>query len=429
MPAGVLSRVRLRPGQVAQAGIRTVEVRFAHLEERLITAGLVGFDEGRRVLVASDARGRLRVDRLRVSAEGEPVRAGQPLAELYGFDVSQAIHVFIEARGTLHDKPGTPTDPQRTPLGDPEERIRLAVQGLKVLGVREDQIDAIAAGAGSGDRLPLLAPIDGHVVRKEVHEGQYVAEGMVLFEVADLRRVSVDAGVFEDQLGRVEVGRSVEATVPAFPELVFRGRVGRIAPTVDPATRTVAVRFELDNGDQRLRPGMFATVTLTLATRGRPARERQTCPVSGLRLGSMGPAIRVDVGGRTAWVCCSGCIPKLESAPDKYLAVPGATAGSAVLCVPESAVIDTGASRVVYVESAPGVFEGRAVTLGPRSGDSYPVLDGLVPGERVAAAGAFLIDAETRINPSTRGTPAPGVGDRGTGERNRPKDASGRPAE
>ena len=54
----------------------------------------------------------------------------------------------------------------------------------------------------------------------------------------------------------------------------------------------------------------------------------------------------------------------------------------------------------MYVEVAPGVFEGRAVVLGPRSGDAFPVLDGLAPGDRIAAAGAFLIDAESRLNPS-----------------------------
>ena len=72
--------------------------------------------------------------------------------------------------------------------------------------------------------------------------------------------------------------------------------------------------------------------------------------------------------------------------------------------MPESAVIDTGSRKVVYVESEPGVFDGREVVLGSRIGDRFPVLEGLLPGEKVAAAGAFLIDAESRINPGTLGT-------------------------
>jgi Cu(I)/Ag(I) efflux system membrane fusion protein len=115
----------------------------------------------------------------------------------------------------------------------------------------------------------------------------------------------------------------------------------------------------------------------------------------------MGRAVVVDVKGRGISVCCAACVPKLKAAPEKYLDHGHGPRDTAtpdrVLSVPESAVIDTGARTIVYVESSPGVFEGRAVVLGPRSGDSFPVLDGLAPGDRIAAAGAFLIDAETRF--------------------------------
>jgi hypothetical protein len=76
--------------------------------------------------------------------------------------------------------------------------------------------------------------------------------------------------------------------------------------------------------------------------------------------------------------------------------VPGAES----LAVPESAVVDHGSRRLVFVESMPGTFDAVVVELGRRSGDYYPVIKGLKAGERVAATGAFLIDAETRLNPS-----------------------------
>ena len=71
-----------------------------------------------------------------------------------------------------------------------------------------------------------------------------------------------------------------------------------------------------------------------------------------------------------------------------------------MLAVPQSAVVDTGARKVVFVEGMPGMFDGVEVTLGPRCGDFYPVERGLEPGQRIATAGAFLLDAETRLNPS-----------------------------
>ena len=404
LPPGVLSRVRLAPGQIAQAGIQTVTLRFAPGNDRLTTFGLVGFDDSRRVQVASEARGRARIERLHVHSEGEQVRAGQRLAELYSYDVAQSIEVLLEASSAFHSPPATRPDSDHSPLGDPKERFRLATQGLQVLGVRQDQIDAIASGDRPGGLLPLLAPIDGLVTKKTPYQGQYVPEGTLLFEIADLSHVWVDAQIFEDQLALVRVGQPVAATVPAFPGEEFQGHVEQLAPALDPATHTLAVRFGLDNPGNRLRPGMLATVTLNVARRVTTLASGATCPVTRLPLGTMGPAISVGIQGRTVSVCCKACVPKLKAAPEEYLDIgPRDTASpDRFMSVPESAVVDTGTKKIVYVEASPGVFEGRAVVLGSRRGDSFPVLDGLGPGDQIAAAGAFLIDAETRINPSTR---------------------------
>jgi Cu(I)/Ag(I) efflux system membrane fusion protein len=96
-----------------------------------------------------------------------------------------------------------------------------------------------------------------------------------------------------------------------------------------------------------------------------------------------------------------------------------------VLSVPESAVIDTGGRKIVYIEAEPGVFEGREVVLGTRIGDRFPVLEGLAPGETVAAKGAFLIDAESRLNPATR--PADSAGNDPSRTGGPPSRAAGAP--
>ena len=138
------------------------------------------------------------------------------------------------------------------------------------------------------------------------------------------------------------------------------------------------------------------------------AEQQKNCPVTSAKLGSMGDPIAVEVEGQKVWTCCAACPPKLKAQPAKYLARLAPPPRDEVLSVPESAVIDTGSKKVVYVEAEPGVYEGREVVLGPRSGDRYPVLEGLAPGEKVAAAGAFLIDAESRINPGAAPA-APGI--------------------
>jgi Cu(I)/Ag(I) efflux system membrane fusion protein len=226
----------------------------------------------------------------------------------------------------------------------------------------------------------------------------------------------------------VHDGQAVEANVDAFPGETFSGKVEFIQPHLDPGSRTVEVRYAVLNPGHRLRPGMFASVTLRTpvsetplfqarvtsspptGSNGRPVRvtaaEQKTCPVTELTLGSMGDPIAVELKGRTVWTCCSACAPKLAAQPAKYLVRLEPPPRDEVLSIPESAVIDTGSRKVVYVEDEPGVFEGRTVVLGPRAGDRYPVLEGLAPGDKVAAAGAFLIDAESRLNPAAAGAPA-----------------------
>jgi hypothetical protein len=126
-------------------------------------------------------------------------------------------------------------------------------------------------------------------------------------------------------------------------------------------------------------------------------------PAGELRPG-MNATVRIEVP-LAVWAEAVGSSDgKAVAASPSPRPSPGGKGGTEVLVVPERAVIDTGARQIVYVESKPGQFDGVEVQLGPRSGEFYPVLKGLKAGQRVAAAGAFLIDAETRLNPALAST-------------------------
>src|SRR5262249_22682229 len=104
----------------------------------------------------------------------------------------------------------------------------------------------------------------------------------------------------------------------------------------------------------------------------------------------MHPRVTAEAPGST----CSACggmtlVPRVVSLQPR----------GEVLAVPESAVVDSGTRKVVYVERAPGMVDGVEVVLGPRCGDAYPVIRGLEAGQRVVTSGTFLVDAETRLNP------------------------------
>jgi membrane fusion protein, copper/silver efflux system len=420
---GVLSRVQLAAFQVKQAGIQTSEVGFAPLMETLTTVGNVGFDERRLATIPSKAAGKSRVEKLYVNFTGKEVQAGEPLADLFSPELHQAIQeLLIAARQTDQDAAPVRSAVGRSLLSDRRELVRLSAEKLKRWGITQTQIDEILRKGTADFTVPILAPISGTVVKKNVRQGDEVPEGFPMFEIADLSHVWVQAQVFEHQMGLVREGQAVEANVEAYPGQTFLGRVEFIQPTLDPVTRTVEVRFDVENPGRRLRPGMFATVTLKvpvadtpafqtrlatavpsgheghLATLSRDAHEN--CPVTNAKLGSMGDPIAVEVEGRKVLVCCNACPPKLQAQPAKYLARLEPPPRDEVLSVPESAVIDTGARKIVYVEAEPGVFEGREVILGARIGDRFPVLHGLSPGEKVAAKGSFLIDAESRLNPA-----------------------------
>jgi Cu(I)/Ag(I) efflux system membrane fusion protein len=249
-----------------------------------------------------------------------------------------------------------------------------------------------------------------------------------MFEIIDLDTVWLQAQVFEHQLAMIQEGQDAVASVDAFPGESFVGRLEFIQPHLDLTTRTVEVRYALPNPGHRLRPGMFASLTLKAPMAGMPAfatrtsmpeppsavfearnepltaQDQKKCPVTAAKLGSMGDPVSVQVEGRKIWTCCAACPPKLKAEPARYLVHLALPPRDQVLSIPESAVIDTGTRKVVYVETQPGVYEGREVVLGPRSGDRYGVLDGLAPGEKIAAAGAFLIDAESRLNPGAAPT-------------------------
>jgi Cu(I)/Ag(I) efflux system membrane fusion protein len=432
LPAGVTARVVLAAPRVQQAGIETALVGYAPLNQVVTTVGYVAFDERRMANVVSKVPGKSRVEKLYVNVTGQNVVTGQPLAELYSPELAQAIEELLTASRSAQTSLQPQTDFARSLLGDRQAMVRASAEKLKRWGITPAQVDEIMAKGQSGSTFPILSPKSGHVYKKNVVEGQEVSEGFPMFEVIDLDTVWVQAQVYEQQLGQIHEGQAAVATVDAFPGERFSGELEFMQPHLDAATRTVEVRYALKNPGHRLRPGMFATVTLSapvastpdfraqtkgpaVAAQGVPLRhaaltasEQKNCPVTEAKLGSMGEPIAVEIKAQTIWTCCAACPPKLKAEPEKYLVRLEPAPQGQVLSIPESAVIDTGTRKVVYVETGPGIYEGREVVLGRRSGDRFPVLEGLAPGETVAAAGAFLIDAESRLNPNVARTPSAG---------------------
>ncbi|ODU00003.1 MAG: RND transporter [Planctomycetes bacterium SCN 63-9] len=421
LPAGILARLTLSSDRVAQAGVETVSVQYRPLAETVTTVGSIAFDERRLARLPSKVKGMSRVEKLYVNFNGTEVKEGEPLAEIWSPELNQAISELLIAKQSANERSGLKTSAARELLGGGADMVSLGRQKLARWGITPKQVDEILAKGAPEYRIPILSPISGVVVRKFVFEGQYVTEGEVMFEVADLSHLWVQAQVYEDQVGLVQVGQEVEAKVEAFPGESFRGTVAFKDPVLNAATRTLNVRYDLPNPDGKLQPGMYAIVTLKSPVAKTPAfqtrlaarrtsrphaklltvADQKLCLVTNAKLGSMGDPVPVKISGTSLWMCCEGCEAKLKASPDKYLIKLEPVPEDSVLTIPESAVIDTGTRKIVFVEAEPGVFEGREVVLGPASGDLYPVLEGLSIGDKVATAGSFLLDAETRLKASS----------------------------
>jgi Cu(I)/Ag(I) efflux system membrane fusion protein len=386
LPKDVTARVQLSPFRIAQAGIRTSPVEWRPLEREIETVGFVDYDE--RKLARITARFAGRVESLAVDFTGAAVERGKPLATLYSPEVFAAQESLLAAARGFTDA----NDERGRSL------VVAARSRLKLWGFTPAQIVAVEKSGKASSTVEVVAPLSGIVVKKSVVAGDYVAEGAALFDVADLSSVWIKARVYEDDLGLVAPGRKVTATASAYPGETFEGAVVFVDPFVDRATRTADLRVDLANPGGRLKPGMYvaATVRVPLAevepfkSQPRPAaggdRTVYWCP--------MHPEVVRDAPGECD--LCGGMKLIKKTIP--------ASGAQDVLAVPETAVIDTGSRKVVYVESSPGVFDAHEVVLGPRAGVFYPVVKGLEPGARVATAGSFLIDAETRLNPAAAGT-------------------------
>ena len=400
LPAGVVGRVALAPNQIKLAGIRTSEVGLREMTKSIRAVGRVVYDESLRSQIVSRVGGY--VEKLVVDKTFMQVQKGDPLAEIYSPELYSAIQELKIASGISGSS-----------------LARMAREKIRLLGIDDAEIDALIRSDAAASRVIVRSPASGFVIQKTIQQGSNVSDGQMLFEVADLSAVWIEADIYERDVPLLRVGQEIEATVEAYPQHTFKGQVGLIYPELSSATRTTRVRFDVANKDLLLRSGMYATVeldtplqetepfqSLLVASKSTPSDPLQAisqqaiCPVTGARLGSMGEPLPSKAKGRTVYLCCAGCEPALQREPDKYLSKISTVTDAGVLSVPETAVIDTGDQKIVYVEREEGVFEGVEVQLGPRSDGYYAVVSGLLPGDRVAAAGAFLIDAETRLNPA-----------------------------
>ena len=295
------------------------------------------------------------VEKLLVNVTGQHVSRGQPLFEAYSPELVAAQREYLIATQGLRDMKDAGADAQ----GGMRQLAESSLAHLRHWELAPAQLDALVTTGQPQRTVTYPSPVSGVVTEKKALQGMRFMPGEMLYQITDLSTVWVIADVSEQDIGLVKTGARARVTTTAYPNEVFDGRITFVYPTMTAETRSVPVRVELANPGQRLKPAMFAQVEVT-------------------------------VGGK---------------AP--------------VLTVPDSAVIDTGARRIVLVQVQEGRFEPRDVELGARGENFVEVVKGVRDGEQVVVAANFLIDAESNLKaaiggmgaaptaPATSTSPAP----------------------
>jgi Cu(I)/Ag(I) efflux system membrane fusion protein len=375
----------------SNAAIKLMEIETTPVERKFVEAeirmvGKVDYDETRVKNITAWVPGR--IDRLYVDFTGITVSKGDHMVDLYSPELISAQAELLQALKAAGNVKNVTSDlVTRTTLAT----LEAAREKLRLLGLNEEQINKIESSGKTVTHITIYSPMGGVVIHKNAAEGLYVNTGTPIYQVADLSSLWVKLDAYESDLPWIRYGQDVEFTAEANPGEVFKGKISFIDPVLNDKTRTVKLRVNVDNVDDRLKPGMFVRATVH----------------SGVAEG--GRIMDPDMAGK--WICpmhpavvkteASSCdICGMDLVTTESLGYVVDTPNEAPLVIPASAPLITGARAVVYVrlpDKEKPTFEGRQVTLGPRAGEHYLVKEGLAEGELVVTKGNFKIDSALQI--------------------------------
>jgi Cu(I)/Ag(I) efflux system membrane fusion protein/cobalt-zinc-cadmium efflux system membrane fusion protein len=273
------------------------------------------------------------IQNVSANATYQYVRKGQRLFTVYSPDLVSSEQEVLLAR--QNQKAFAP-DAEGMAEEEGGWLLKAAEERLQQFGVPEQAIANLERSGKVERNIAIDSPASGYITERNALPNAYVQPDTKLYTIADLSTVWVYANVFQNDVGRLKPGDSAQVTVDAYPGRNFNGRIDQILPQVDPTTRTVRVRLVFRNPGVVLKPGMFVNV-----------------------------AIAVPLGRQ--------------------------------LVVPSSAVMQTGARAIAFVDHGDGLLEPRTIAVGSQIDDSVIVLSGLKAGEKVVSSANFLVDSEAQL--------------------------------
>jgi Cu(I)/Ag(I) efflux system membrane fusion protein/cobalt-zinc-cadmium efflux system membrane fusion protein len=341
------AEVRIDPVVVQNMNVRVVDVERRELTRAVRTVGHLDYNEERMVSITTRYEGF--IEKVFVDFVGQPVATGEPLFEVYSPQLVQTQQELLAALRYARRLENADLETR----GRAQSLVDSARQRLAYWDVTPEQLASIEASGEVLRTITVVSPIGG-VVMQRVHglEGMAIRPGMEALHVVDLSSLWLTVEVYEDQLPWLGEGSSAEVTFDYLPGERFSGRVRYIEPEVSPSTRTVKLTLEVPNRRNRLRVGMYATVTFA-------------------------PRIASDA-----------------------------------VVVPAQAVIRSGERDLVVIALGEGRFAPREIVLGVESEGWLQVLEGLDGDEQIVTSAQFLIDSESNLRAAVEKMIADSLGHR-----------------
>ncbi|MEG3638821.1 efflux RND transporter periplasmic adaptor subunit [Magnetococcus sp. PR-3] len=233
--------VTIAPEIIQNIGVRYSQPQLTEFGRRIRAFGMVMENARAQRVVASRVSGW--VEKLHVTAVGDPVKRGMVLYRLFSPDLVAAQRDLISAV-------------ERAGNG----RLHAATQRLIALGLDRRFIEQLKKSRTLVQKVPFYADSSGILSKLNIRQGSYVKPGMAIATVQDYRTVWLNASVAEKDLGRITPQTPVSVMLPNLPGRPVHTKIDYIHPTIDAASRTGTIRLLLDNSDGVLRPGAYADV-------------------------------------------------------------------------------------------------------------------------------------------------------------------------
>lgn len=318
------STVTLTPERIQRIGVRTEKARKQSLTRLVRSVGIVRTDETLESHIHVKWNGW--IEEFFAAYVGQTVKKGDPLFSVYSPDLVTAQHeLLIAARRGKSETQGFAAD-----------ALDASRTRLKRWDVPDDVIAEVEKSGRVQRAVTIRSPRDGIILEKMALPGMYVEPAMNLYTVADLSRVWVMVDLYEYEAPLIRKGAKARFVPVGGTGEEFPATVAFVAPTVDPAARTVKVRLELPNPEFRIRPGAYGSALIDVSL-------------------------------------------------------------SEAVTIPADAVIDTGVRQIVFIAQGGGRFEPRSVRLGWRAQDQVQVLQGVADGDDVVTRAQFMLDSESRL--------------------------------